>query len=818
MSSISSQSSLSAKYDGTVMYGAGAELRLSIRKPKKSIDRFHKYFESAVVAFEAAPDDAKFAQLTLDNAAFHRFQNSLQQGQLDRRSVHKRLTKANQAIAQLELFLFKYIQVEPLKNGNQNTLVNSSIDSKAALLWLMESDKANRDVYASLFIRRCYDQGQLHAATDVVATLRQGIKDGRSKKLEKIEQEFREGIANKATIEKLEVTVQKHLGAAFIITAAKKDLFESRALQLISQLQQRNNNHPLPPLSAEEQTTLEKFLLYSSGNTELNQRMFRRKKDCAAQFIACYSMFTLKNDIHSTTQRVKKAFRDTGVKKISILAVQLQFRLKKLLTDVEGYEPIQKGVSGLIFTLRQGFAEEAFGQRFIDSVKEQFEELRQMVDDAKKGDTKFEASVEESMKIISDEVARFGRVIPRVAQALASDVYEAPLDTHDLYHFMKLEELCVALNMVVNASPQTGSFFSALRKDMKSFNKLSKRLQWAINHFPGYRGGDVLLESEKITKSVTGRTDLFSEMSIFNYEHLKTIIHTFQNLGTFAVQPWATGDRTHAEIVVDPLQGGRRAASVTHQFECGPLTLEHLCMTVGYRPDFSKICTEQGLLLLEKILVERGEIVGEDAEALRHATLQYVEGRYKSILLSTVNERKEEFSSYIISPIRAALSVIKAQLLRFPGGFLGRLLCSCLDWLVGAISFVGLVLQRAQSGTGKHQTQSKTKVDKFCSELVTQLIRDTTDGLNKELQNLAQEQGNNEGAQALQFIEEIIPKGLLADAIYPNYLEELLLAGGKFQRLKTGSMITKLLFKSIPSQAVSTDYPLNAANASSSLA
>lgn len=763
-------------------------LKLNPEKPKKTLDAFRKCFDKWTARLDSLENvtPGKLGELKQDFLQVQQFIGKLGLHESQKSGVVKRLSRFERSRARLNLLLFERVQSALTQGSAVSNLHNVEED----ILWLMDQHPTQSDVYASLFIRYCIANNLLREAAPVFEKVvvnlpAEAVYESRALFYKLVDC----SLGGKEKILKLlEAKLQQTVGEAFILTHEGEKAFESEVLHLLSLIEKKKT----VALSDEQQIRIEKFMLYASGNADLGKRLKEGKHDAGSAFIRTYSLFTAQYDLHATVKKIKRAFSRSGVQYISSALPALNKKIRLLQEALASSDTKSAG--------RMGRKLQSFVKTFISLQNEfdhdlaKFEALQlrfQKILNKYGTESIFLLEHEgETVKKIADSIAdRLGDLVEGVTKfgkkKAAQESGRRLLGVQDLLNLIQLRKISGLLEKVIHNCPSSHLVFDSLWTDVRALRRMCSAIGRTNSEVSGYRCGDVLLTSEKAKKSFQKRTDIFANMTLLNPNHCVQIVKTLVERGVFAVQPWATGDKQHASIVVDyennPVAIRKVLAEVAREFVSSSLDLAEAPSFVGYRPNFLRLCTKQGFSALRKHL-KRQKIISADTtlEEAQQAVVEFIQSKYQAALSKLLETQKSALANIENDPKKATLSMIKAHLLQFPGGALGRAVCQFLDWIFGIphyVDFSEIVLQRDQS-----QPVDKKKL--FCSEFVAMLIRHTTNIVNEELTTLT----------GVQTLVDVIPKDLPVDAIHPNYLEQLLLQDGIYEKINPSSPVLQLLF------------------------
>lgn len=549
------------------------------------------------------------------------------------------------------------------------------------------------------------------------------------------------------------------------------------------------------PLTDEENSELEAFLLLAIGNKEMNKRLREtRGRTAAEKTLVAFTYRTQKIDeLMQSVERVDAALESShltefleGYRVFVTSWNNLEKAFEELSEDAptSAYLP-SRGVIELneqVALLRLTPSKPASQQLFDPERFQKLTKLREgaiqlhetMVAEIKKIDDQdilaYETTIEEKIKKIIELLNTQLELFPRITEQranflikISSSDYKPPLQISDIRNLTSMAETRDVFLTIKD--PKDIRIREAQGKADRS-NQLIADLDDLMQALPSYLPGDILFEDEAMNKQYQGEGGIvFSRMSAFHepVEFATNMYGALKSWNVFRVQPYFTGSLMHATQIC--CEDGRlRNCEVPEGFSGDEVPFSTPLTYVTFRPNFVALLSPEGREALDALWGPMND------DQLQERLSSY----YSESLAKFASEHEEEMGQIMeINRTSAAFAYLEDVTTRA---------LSPLQHMTSAIAATTLhlagVSERMRVPPTPEQFQIREAI--FCSEFVARSITEIERLVNERLNEVLQ-QSRPESAP-VQFLRPAIPHEVSKTSIHPNKLESLLTASGAYVR------------------------------------
>lgn len=339
----------------------------------------------------------------------------------------------------------------------------------------------------------------------------------------------------------------------------------------------------------------------------------------------------------------------------------------------------------------------------------------------------------------------------------------------DLYEVCKLIMFSNKLPEKVRKLVETRPSLVRLKNAITISNQIFDALGMYLKFFPGCLPGDILITDAGLENQFYEKEDVLRTPS------WRLVPQGLRSENLFAIVPFFTNKKIHSGLISTERNEERVfevGARPSGEVGDNPLSFVSTMVSLIYRPDFSKILTEEGA---------------------RQVALLYPGIDVQSILRSSfsgcfqASRSSLDVTNRTFSMKRAVYSYFLNKAARLPSALATRVTTLARRVILGKIGHAVCWVFRLPS-----IEEQDLKASILCSEYVALATQGALQTMNERLNDCIPEPHPK-----IQFFKEIFPASLDMTAVHPGYLEELI---RPFYTLEPAPLIHQLVLGS--------DHPL----------
>ena len=586
-------------------------------------------------------------------------------------------------------------------------------------------------------------------------------------------------------------------------------------------------------LTSAEQPEFEQFLIRSLGDMALNRRLHSKaEKTAAEEKMETFTFNTRQMDACMTSvSAIEEALAQTGLQELAEKCTSYKLSEEELKDFISSFdersdESVKAGLQELR-ELQQKLSVEpsrlAWEDRLspgrvhlLRQLREKVIETRMKIDGISTSTmpfslrrTEIENSIEYNIRLmqkVMDEIDKQLELVEEIHEGIADAArlesvpgQIPPLTLADLWNLDRLSKIDDITKWVdVPVSQKIKNILDSVSK----VETLRSALDTLIDILPSYLPGDVLLEEEGMLKRYKGVGDLvFSEMSLVRHPaEALSLYRTYLSKGIFAVQPYFTGSRMHANIIC--LQDGEFInCEAPLSYSGTKPTFENSLLNAVYRPNFLAQLTIEGRAALQRLFGPLQE--GQLQELLldlysKSFTEFFVHNqealeKIKVVATDAAKAFFRDLAQHVASPTQQLTNAVYSKVLSPVAQAVTAVVGVPRRILRGKRSLPsGGSPLRATAVPTAEMFEMKDRM--FCSEFASRVITEMERVVNEHLNQRLREK--NPEAFPVQFLSPAIPLDIPRNSIHPNRLGSLLESSGAYTRAPL-PLATRLLVRDV---------------------